>query len=122
MPYDFLNRFIAPLENLSPSIATTRTNSRISGNQVYNAYNYSDVRVADGSFVRMKQITLSYNIPKTYLEKYRLKNLSLNVVGNNLFLLYADPKLNGQDPEFYGSGGVALPLPRQFTLSLKVGF
>jgi hypothetical protein len=89
---------------------------------VYNAYNYSDVRVADGSFVRMKQITLSYNIPKTYLEKYRLKNLSLNVVGNNLFLLYADPKLNGQDPEFYGSGGVALPLPRQFTLSLKVGF
>jgi hypothetical protein len=37
-------------------------------------------------------------------------------------LLYSDRKLNGQDPEFFASGGVALPQPRQFTLSLNVGF
>ncbi|WP_313515742.1 SusC/RagA family TonB-linked outer membrane protein [Sphingobacterium sp.] len=121
MSYDFLNRFVAPLENLSPSIATSRTNSRLSGGQVYNAYNYSDARVADGSFIRMKQITLSYNLPKNILNNSGLKNISLNLVANNLFLMYSDPKLQGQDPEFYGSGGVALPIPRQFTLSLKVG-
>jgi hypothetical protein len=39
----------------------------------------------------------------------------------NLFLLYADKKLNGQDPEFFNAGGVASPMPRQFTFSLKVG-
>lgn len=121
MSYDFLNRFVAPLENLSPSIATSRTNSRLSGGQVYNAYNYSDARVADGSFIRMKQITLSYNLSKKLLVNSGLKSISLNLVANNLFLLYSDPKLQGQDPEFYGSGGVALPIPRQFTLSLKVG-
>ncbi|GGH22711.1 SusC/RagA family TonB-linked outer membrane protein [Sphingobacterium alkalisoli] len=119
MSYDFLERFVAPIENLSPSIATARTESRLAGDQVYNAYNYSTERIADGGFVRMKQVTVGYNLPQKYTSKIGFKNMSLNVVGNNLFLIYADPKLNGQDPEFYGSGGVALPIPRQFTLSLK---
>lgn len=121
MSYDFLDRFLAPYENLSPSIATSRTSSRLPGDQVYNAYNYSDQRVADGGFIRMKQVTLGYQFPKKFFGKSIFNNLSLNLVANNLFLIYSDPKLNGQDPEFYGSGGVALPIPRQFTLSIKAG-
>src|SRR5690606_6222051 len=121
MSYDFLDRFLAPYENLSPSIATSRTSSRLPGDQVYNAYNYTDQRVADGGFIRMKQVTLGYQFPKKFFGKSIFNNLSLNLVANNLFLIYSDPKLNGQDPEFYGSGGVALPIPRQFTLSIKAG-
>ena len=119
MSYDFLNRFNAPLENLTPSIATERTESRLDGGQVYNAYNYSNERVADGGFVRMKQVSIGYKLPNKFMNKIGFKNASLNLVGNNMFLIYADSKLNGQDPEFYGNGGVALPIPRQFTLSFK---
>ncbi len=121
MSYDFLDRFILPYDNFSPSIASLRTNSWLPGNQVYNAYNYSDGRVADGGFIRLKQISFGYQLPKNVLQGLGLKSTSLTLVANNLLLLYSDPKLNGQDPEFYGSGGVALPIPRQFTLSLKVG-
>ena len=42
--------------------------------------------------------------------------------GYQLFLIYADKKLNGQDPEFFNTGGVASPVPRQFTLTLRLGF
>lgn len=122
MSYDFLDRFLIPYEKLSPSIATVRTNSKLAGDQVYNAYNYSTQRIADGGFIRMKQVTLGYQLPKKLYEKSGFNNININLVGNNLFLLYSDPKLNGQDPEFYGTGGVALPIPRQFTLSLKAGF
>ena len=121
MSHDFINRFTLPYEALSPSIPTARTNSRLTGDQVYNAYNYTSERIADGGFIRMKQITLGYNLPTKFLQGTGLKNISLNLVANNLFLIYADPRLNGQDPEFYSSGGVALPMPRQFTFSLKVG-
>ena len=48
-------------------------------------------------------------------------SLGLKVQATNLFLLYADPKLNGQDPEFFNTGGVAVPLPKQFTMTLKIG-
>lgn len=50
-----------------------------------------------------------------------IKNASLKLQATNLFLLYADKRLNGQDPEFYNVGGVASPMPKQFTLTVKLG-
>lgn len=48
--------------------------------------------------------------------------LSLKFQATNICLLYADKALGGQDPEFYNAGGVATPMPRQFTLTLRIGF
>jgi hypothetical protein len=42
-------------------------------------------------------------------------------VAANPWLIYADPKLKGQDPEFFNTGGVAQPIQKQFTLSIKAG-
>lgn len=47
--------------------------------------------------------------------------MSLKLQATNLFLFYADKKLNGQDPEFFNTGGVAAPTPKQFTLTLRLG-
>lgn len=92
-------------------------------NYGYNAYNYSDARIADGSFIRMKEISLSYDFPKSLLGGQKIvKGLSLKVQGTNLFLIYADKKLNGQDPEFFNSGGVAAPVPKQFTFTVRANF
>ena len=87
----------------------------------YNAYNFSDVRVAKGDFIRMKEISLAYDFPKTWFSNTPINNLSVKLQATNLFLLYADKKLNGQDPEFFNVGGVASPMPKQFTLTVKVG-
>ena len=87
----------------------------------YNAYNYSDARIAKGDFIRMKEIALGYEFPKNWISHWGLSNLSLKLQATNLFLIYADKKLNGQDPEFFNTGGVAVPVPKQFTLTLRMG-
>jgi hypothetical protein len=87
----------------------------------YNAYNYSTARIADGGFVRLKEISLTYDVPKSFISHLRLTNASLKLAATNICLLYADKKLNGQDPEFYNSGGVASPNPKQFTLTVRLG-
>ena len=87
----------------------------------YNAYNYSTERIAKGDFIRLKEISLSYDLPKKFVNSIKLNSLSLKLQATNLFLLYADKKLNGQDPEFFNTGGVAIPVPKQFTLTLRVG-
>ncbi len=125
MPKEFKNRWILPgnekVTNI-PVIPSTRQVIAISDlRYAYNVYNYSDVRVADGDFVRMKELSLSYDVPKKLIAKASLNNLSLKLQGTNLFLLYADAKLNGQDPEFSNSGGVASPLARQFTFTISLG-
>ena len=123
MPKEFLDRWTLPGdENLTnvPSIADYLLKKDLKGVYPYTAYNYSSDRVADGSFVRLKSASLSYSFDKKVAQKIGLNSLSFKLQANNIWLIYSDKKLKGQDPEFFGSGGVALPIPRQITLSLKV--
>jgi hypothetical protein len=64
---------------------------------------------------------LTYNLPQRKIAAAKLTNASISLTGTNLWLLYSDEKLYGQDPEFFASGGVALPVPKQITLSVKLG-
>ena len=77
--------------------------------------------MAKGDFIRMKEISLGYEFPKSMIGRLGVSALSLKLQATNLFLLYADKKLNGQDPEFSNTCGVAVPTPKQFTLTLRVG-
>lgn len=125
MPKEFKNRWtVAGNEAITdiPVIADKRMNNNDNYlRYAYNAYNYSTARVAKGDFIRMKEISLSYDFPKAWLEPLKVSSLSLKLQATNLFLIYADDKLNGQDPEFYNTGGVAAPVPRQFTLTVRLG-
>ena len=69
----------------------------------------------------MKEISLSYDIPKSWFGSWKISDVSLKLLATHLFLIYSDKKLNGQDPEFYNTGGVAAPIPRQFTLTVRIG-
>ncbi len=104
-----------------PSIASRSLAGDLSATYAYSAYNYSDVRVARGDFIRLKSVSLSYNLPKKWCGNV-FQNLALRVTGKNLWLLYSDKKLNGQDPEFMNTGGVAQPISKQVVVSLDVSF
>lgn len=127
MPNEFKNRWTLPgdetMTNI-PSIADLYTGYDINGESAYpyNNYNYSDQRVVDGSFVRLKSVNLRYDLPLRWIRSTPFKTIGLNMVGNNLWLIYSNKDLHGQDPEFFNAGGVALPINKQFTFSLKVGF
>lgn len=90
--------------------------------KAYNTYNYSQNRVADGSFIRMKNISLGYRLPQSLLSHLKIRQMSVKMNVTNPFLIYSDKKLNGQDPEFYRSGGVSLPTPKQYTMTLNIEF
>lgn len=133
MTEDMLNRWIMPgdekytnipalLDPISQTYIKNAAGAVIDSQYPYNMYNYSTERVVNGHYIKLKQITLGYGLPKSWLSTVRLTNASLNFVANNVWTIMADKRLNGQDPEFFATGGVALPLQRQFTLSLKVGF
>ena len=125
MPKEFKNRWtVSGDEKITniPVIADKRMNNNDNYlSYAYNAYNYSTARIAKGDFIRMKEISLSYDFPKSWLKPLKVNDLSLKLQATNLFLIYADDKLNGQDPEFYNTGGVAAPVPRQFTLTVRLG-
>ena len=125
MPKEFKNRWTMAGDELKtdiPVIADLREQSQDTYlRYAYNAYNRSTARVAKGDFIRMKEISIGYDFPKSWISRLSLNSLSAKLQATNLFLIYADKKLNGQDPEFFNNGGVAVPMARQFTFTLRVG-
>lgn len=125
MPKEFKNRWTVPGdENKTtiPVIASAVQNRNDTNlSYAYNAYNYSSERIAKGDFIRMKEISLGYDFPHKWVSAIGINTLSLKLQATNLFLIYADKKLNGQDPEFFNTGGVASPMAKQFTMTLRLG-
>jgi len=125
MPKEFKNRWTVPGDEKITNIPTIASLRQVYDDDrlglAYNAYNYSTARVADGGFIRMKEISLTYDIPAVVLRALHLNTASVKLQGTNLFLIYSDKKLNGADPEYFNSGGVASPIPRQVTFTLRFG-
>jgi TonB-linked SusC/RagA family outer membrane protein len=77
----------------------------------------SDGGYTDASFVRLKNASVSYGLPKSYISKIGMTACSLYVRGENLFVI---TKYQGIDPETQSFGG--LPIPRIVTLGLNCSF
>jgi hypothetical protein len=61
--------------------------------------------VEDGSWYRLRYVTLSYRMPRTFLEKTNIKGLEFYATGRNLILF---TNYSGVDPEVSSGGaGVA---------------
>ncbi len=125
-PKEMKNRWLLPGDEKYTNIPVILSYDQYTRNtnyvQAYNAYNYSDVRIAKGDYIRLKEIFVSYDFSPKTLKSLSLSNLQMKLSASNIALLYADKKLNGQDPEFLKAGGVAMPNPRQITMTLKIGF
>lgn len=106
-----------------PSLSDQMKLTTFSGVFPYNNYNYSSARVAKGDFIRLKSISIGYDLPARWLSKTKVfQTINVRVTGKDLWLLYSDKALNGQDPEFFNTGGVALPSLPQVVFSLTIGF
>ena len=122
---DFKNRWVIPGDEAYTEIPAIASRRQVYNNNylsmAYNAFNYSTARIARGDFIRLKEVSLTYDVPKSVISHLRLNTASVKLAATNICLLYADKKLNGQDPEFFNSGGVASPNPKQFTLTVRLG-
>ena len=65
----------------------------------------SDAQVESGSFLRIKNISLGYTLPKSWLTKARVSQLRLYVTANNI---YNFTKYTGYDPELFAFGQSSL--------------
>lgn len=127
LPKSFVNRWVVPGDENITDIPVILDKQTVEGGftdylSAYDLYNNSTVRVADGTYVRLKSVRLGYALPGSFARKIGARTASLSVEAQNMLLLYSDSKLNGQDPEFFSAGGVALPQPRLITTSLNIGF
>ncbi len=89
-----------------------------------NSQTASSAFVEDGSFLRLKTLRISYNLPKNILDRAQIRSIGVYAQITNLFTL---TKYSGLDPELYRTGtGMGLdngswPTSKQFTFGISLG-
>ena len=129
LPKELINRWRLPgdeavtnIPAILDAISIEKELNGQNGDNAYELYNNSDLRVADGSYARLRSMSLAYRVPHKFAEKIGLASARVRLQAENLFLIYSDKDLKGQDPEFFNSGGAALPLSKIVSLSFNIGF
>lgn len=120
------NKGVRILDRWTPENTNTTVPKLVLGQSNY-AYASSN-NVHDASFIRLKSVTFSYQLPKNLISKINMTNASVYVSGTNLITITSYP---GADPEvsndpysliggYSDSGGY--PSVRQFSFGVRFGF
>lgn len=90
---------------------------RLSATSSSNNYSMSDFWLFNGAYLRLKNVTLGYNLPNSWLEIIQTKDIRLYITGVDLFSFNNYPK--GWDPEVSDAG---YPITASFIFGISVKF
>lgn len=86
----------------------------------YSYYTQSDAAIQDASFLRLKNVSLSYNVPQVWAKKMKMSTFQVYLHGQNL-LTFTPYK--GYDPETLSAfTGTPLPTLRMLVAGIKTTF
>ena len=92
---------------------------QISGNDHEDGITRSSRHIYDASFLRLKNINLSYNIPAHIISKVKMNSARIFFNGTNLLTFskfkWADPEVNN-----YGTRGWETPFGKTYTFGLEI--
>lgn len=98
------------------------------GNVGYYADDFCSEVTYDASFIKLRELSVGYNFPKSLISKIKMSNARVSLVGRNLWIIYQNtPK--GIDPEAainagngQGMESGSLPPSTTFGVDLKIEF
>ncbi|MBE9598672.1 SusC/RagA family TonB-linked outer membrane protein [Pedobacter sp. MC2016-24] len=116
-PIYVLDRWTAPGQSTTVQKFTTQNTTGAAGTANYNYTFYSDARISDASFIRLKNVYLGYSIPGTWINRIKAKSLKVYLQAQNLFTV---TNYFGNDPE--NANYNALPPLRVITAGLQFSY
>jgi hypothetical protein len=83
--------------------------------------------IYDASYVKLREATLTYNLPRKLMEKTFIYGASLSFVGSNLWIIhknlpYADPEASQSSGNTQGWQSGVMPATRNFGFTLNLQF
>jgi len=116
---------------------TIRNTKQITTNELYfgkgglGSQTYDEFKVYDGTVFRLREVSLSYNIPKNICNKVKINSANISFTGRNLFYFAPGvPEHTNFDPEVNTLGSsnnqgmefMSAPSVRRYGMSLKLTF
>lgn len=100
----------------TPETAGTATLPRLTTESNDNNFRNNDIWLVDGSYIKLRTLEISYALPVSLVEPWKMDNVQLYLRGMNLFSIDDVPEL---DPEYLGTG---YPLLRSYSAGVEIQF
>ncbi len=119
-----VNKGVSILDHYSASNPNSSRQRLIWGSNVFN----TNENVYDASYLRMKSVTLSYDLPKFLATKWNVRMASLYLTATNLFTITnypgLDPEVSDAPASIIGGGRdlSTYPTTRELTIGVRLGF
>lgn len=94
---------------------------RLSGQDWTDAMQNSSRQMHSASFLRLKSVTLGYNLPKAWLDPVRISSARVYFNGANL-LTFSKYKIADPEVNHYGTRGWETPFGKIYTFGIELGF
>lgn len=102
----------------------------VSANQYYgynNPRRYHEAAIFDASYVKLREVTLGYTLPKALVSKFGFQYAKVSAVGRNVLMLFKnhphqDPEIDANGGNRQGFGYGELPSTRSIGFNLSLGF
>nr|MBS9768626.1 TonB-dependent receptor [Flavobacteriaceae bacterium] len=98
---DILNRWKEG--NKGENATPTFTSNHRGIERVNKFWAFADKNTAKADFLKLRTLSLTYNLPKKFLSNIKLESFAITLQGTNLFSWYANKE--GVDPEYVGFNG-----------------
>ncbi len=90
------------------------------GAQLYDYEGYMSLNYVDGSYFKLKNISLGYTVPRKFTEQWGVSNLKFYVTASNLWTVAKSDLIKHYDPERGGSE--TEPLAKQLIFGVNLSF
>jgi len=119
--------FINPGVNADGTQNTTRIRADRFGAFGYRRGLPNKAFVYDASYVKLREVALSYSLPSKLISKTFLSNVTFSVVGSNLWIIskdlpHADPESGLSSGNLQGYSTGSLPTTKDYSFNLKLQF
>ena len=93
----------------------------------HRIYSIAEANVCDASYVKLREVALSYRLPRLWTQKLHLQEASVTLTGRNLWTIYKsvpniDPESALTTGNAQGVEAYSLPTTRSFGVNLSVKF
>jgi hypothetical protein len=115
--YDSYGRITSDSRAYAPNDTQVSYESYMKDNYYRGAWSWCDQDILDETFIKLRELSLSYQLPKTLSEKLKMKDLVVSAVGQNLFFWGKEYKLS--DPDYGEAWDLVSPSIRYAGINIK---
>ena len=136
--YNDRQDFVVPnsVQEVSPGVYATNT-TKVGAELFWTEQSNNEMNILPATFTKLREVSLSYSLPKRWMKKSPFGMVEVGLYGNNLLLwvsreknefgqrknTFSDPEING-----FGTGNVqgiefgTVPSLRNYGVNLKITF